>query len=135
MIVMTVSLPILNQIEFHLVQNRKENCHHDHIPFNLKGNGVLIFSVKLTCKYNPLCNFFPHLVFPYILIIAFSILIITKLIFISEYYNHTKFIVSLEIKKIKFNPVFIDLQINKKWIEFYFFDIWRRYRFCMVMIF
>ena len=25
---------LLNQMEFHLVQNRKENCHHDHIPFN-----------------------------------------------------------------------------------------------------
>ena len=25
-------------------ENRKENCHHDHIPFNLKGNGMLIFS-------------------------------------------------------------------------------------------
>ena len=23
---------------FPLVQNQKENCHHDHIPFNLKGN-------------------------------------------------------------------------------------------------
>ena len=34
---------ILNRIEFHLVQNRKENCHHDHIPFNLKENGNLFF--------------------------------------------------------------------------------------------
>ena len=31
-----------NQMEFHLVQNRKENCH---IPFNLKGNGNIVFSV------------------------------------------------------------------------------------------
>ena len=32
------SFPIdfLNRMEFHLVQNRKENCHHDHISFNLK---------------------------------------------------------------------------------------------------
>ena len=29
----------------HLVQNRKENCLHDHIPFNLKGNGMLVFSM------------------------------------------------------------------------------------------
>ena len=35
----------LTQMEFHLVQNRKENCHHDHIPFNVKGNGNIAFSV------------------------------------------------------------------------------------------
>ena len=29
----------------HLVQNRKENFHHDHIPFNVKGNGNIVFSV------------------------------------------------------------------------------------------
>ena len=27
------------------VQNRKENCHHDHIPFKLKENGILVFQV------------------------------------------------------------------------------------------
>ena len=31
--------------EIHLVQNRKENCHHDHIPFNMKENGNIVFSV------------------------------------------------------------------------------------------
>jgi len=36
----------LNQMEFHLVQNLKENCHHDHIPFNVKGKGNIVFSVK-----------------------------------------------------------------------------------------
>ena len=40
------TLDFLNQIEFHLVQNRKENCHHDQIPFNLKGNGNIVFSVQ-----------------------------------------------------------------------------------------
>ena len=45
MIVVTVFLSNLNQMEIHLVQNRKENCHHDHIPFNLKRNGILVFSV------------------------------------------------------------------------------------------
>ena len=30
-------------MEFYLVQIRKENCHHDHIPFNLKGNGNTSF--------------------------------------------------------------------------------------------
>ena len=39
-------LSISNQMEFHLVQNRMENCHHDHIPFNLKGNGNIVFSVQ-----------------------------------------------------------------------------------------
>ena len=44
MVVVTVFLSILNQIEFHLIQNRKENCHHDHIPFNVKENGNIVFS-------------------------------------------------------------------------------------------
>ena len=30
---------ILNQMEFNLVQNQKENRHQDHITFNFKGNG------------------------------------------------------------------------------------------------
>ena len=25
--------------------DRKENCHHDHIPFNVKKNGNIVFSV------------------------------------------------------------------------------------------
>ena len=25
----------------------KENCHHDHIPFNEKGNGNIVFSVQV----------------------------------------------------------------------------------------
>ena len=33
--------------EIHLVQNRKENCHHDHIPFDVKGNGNIVFSLQL----------------------------------------------------------------------------------------
>ena len=45
MIVVTVFLSILNQMKFHLVQNRKENCHHDHIPFNVRGNRNTDFSV------------------------------------------------------------------------------------------
>ena len=31
-----------NQIKF--VQNPKENCHHDHIPSILTGNGNIVFS-------------------------------------------------------------------------------------------
>ena len=41
----TVFLSILNEMDFHLVKNRKENCHHDQTPFNMKGNGILVFSV------------------------------------------------------------------------------------------
>ena len=50
MIVVTVFLSILNQMELHLVQNRKENYHHDHIPFNVKGNGSVVFSVRAACS-------------------------------------------------------------------------------------
>ena len=46
MIVVGVFLSILNQIEFHLVENRKENCQQNHIPFNVKGNGNIVFSLQ-----------------------------------------------------------------------------------------
>ena len=45
MIIVTVFFSIVNQMEFHLVQNRKENCQHDHISFNVKGNGDIVFSM------------------------------------------------------------------------------------------
>ena len=48
MIVVTVFLSILKQMDFHFVQNRKEYCHHDHIAFNLRGYGILVFSVQQT---------------------------------------------------------------------------------------
>ena len=48
----------LNQMQFHLIQitvvipfgseNRRENCHHDHISFNVKGNRNIVFSVYPT---------------------------------------------------------------------------------------
>ena len=25
----------------------RENCHHDHIPFNVKGNGIIVISVYI----------------------------------------------------------------------------------------
>ena len=28
-------------------ENRKKNCPHDHIPFNVKGNGNIFFSVYM----------------------------------------------------------------------------------------
>ena len=36
-------------MEIDLVQNLKENCPHDYIPFNMKGNGNIIFSVQEIC--------------------------------------------------------------------------------------
>ena len=36
----------LNGIPFG--SNWKENCHHDHIPFNVKGNRNIVFSVYIT---------------------------------------------------------------------------------------
>ena len=54
MVVLTVFLLILNQMEFHFVQNRKENYHHDRTPFDLKGNGNIVFSV--CCFSAHLCN-------------------------------------------------------------------------------
>ena len=52
MIVGTVFLSILKQMKIHLILNRKENCPHDHIPFNLKGNGILVSSVQVDDKKN-----------------------------------------------------------------------------------
>ena len=31
-----------------MIQNGKENCHHDHITFNVKGNGNKVFSVYVS---------------------------------------------------------------------------------------
>ena len=45
MIMVTVFLSILNQMEFHLVQYQKENCHYNHIPLYVKGNESIVFSV------------------------------------------------------------------------------------------
>ena len=43
MIMVIVFLSIMNQMEFFLFQNREERCHHDHIPFDLNGNGDIFF--------------------------------------------------------------------------------------------
>ena len=32
-------------------ENWKENCHHDHIPLNLKRNGNIVFSAYDIKKY------------------------------------------------------------------------------------
>ena len=50
LIMVTVFLLILSQMEFHLFQNLKGNCHHDHILFNVKGNRNLVFSVYTFVK-------------------------------------------------------------------------------------
>ena len=44
-------------MEYHLVQNLKENCYHDHILLNLKENGNLFFvSVFLCTESFFICN-------------------------------------------------------------------------------
>ena len=38
-------------------KNLKENCHHDHIPFNSKGNGNMVFTVyRLTDMWSSFCS-------------------------------------------------------------------------------
>ena len=37
MIVVSVFLLIINKPEFHLVQNQKENCHHNHFLLHRMG--------------------------------------------------------------------------------------------------
>ena len=46
MIVVTVFLSILSQMDFHLVRNRRENCHHDHIPFNVEVNSNIVDEIQ-----------------------------------------------------------------------------------------
>ena len=55
----TVFLSNLNQLELHLAQNRKENCHHDHIPFNVKGNENVVFSVDISRRHEILKTAYP----------------------------------------------------------------------------
>ena len=61
MIVVTVFLSILNTnwIPFGS-ENRKENCHHDHIPFNVKGNGNIVFSVYTPKPTDDITSEFIH---------------------------------------------------------------------------
>ena len=56
MIGVTGFILILNRMEFHLVQNQKKTCHHDRVPFDLKGNGNIVFSV-FCCSFFFLWNF------------------------------------------------------------------------------
>ena len=35
----------LNGIPFGSENRKNNSCHHDHIPLNLKGNGILVLSV------------------------------------------------------------------------------------------
>ena len=34
---------IMNQMEFRLIHNQKENCHYNHIPFKFENNQTTIF--------------------------------------------------------------------------------------------
>ena len=61
MIIVTVFLSMMNQMEFHLVQNWKENCHHDHIPFNVEGKNIRIYTIVLrglrrVINWSPSCR-------------------------------------------------------------------------------
>ena len=56
LIVVTIFRSILNQMDFHLVLNRKENYHHDHIPFTVKGNGNIVFSVHTEKPFRNVIN-------------------------------------------------------------------------------
>ena len=44
-IVVTGLLSFLTKWNSIWFKNRKETCHHEHIPFSLKGNGIQVFSV------------------------------------------------------------------------------------------
>ena len=52
---------ILDQIKFHLIQNRKENCHLDHIPFNLKRKWNTSFLSGYTQIFSKSCYIKPNL--------------------------------------------------------------------------
>ena len=56
MIAVTGLPSILNQKEFQFVQNRKENCHHDHIPLNLKEDGNIVLWVYWPSKMPKPCD-------------------------------------------------------------------------------
>ena len=45
MIILIVFILIMNQTEFPLVHNQKENCHKDHNSFNLKVIRILFLLV------------------------------------------------------------------------------------------
>ena len=99
LIVVTVFLPILNQMEFHLVQNRKENCHHDHIPFNVKRNGNIVFSVNTVAG---LCALYTRL-FTKIYTKApkaFVPVVSTRLFFWVIVWNQTKYLLVNNSKEI-----------------------------------
>ena len=40
-----------------LVSKSKENYHHDPIPFNVEGNGNIVFSVYRTQTHTNMCHF------------------------------------------------------------------------------
>ena len=43
----------INQTEFRLAHNQKQNCHYDHISSNLKGIVNQVFCVTYGCKLTP----------------------------------------------------------------------------------
>ena len=92
MIVVTDFLSNLNQMEFYLVQNRKENSHHNHIPFNVKGNENRVFSVYENAVQHvqmlALCSNASHM-FKYFLKFIIQICILSS-IFYDSYWPEKK---------------------------------------------
>ena len=64
MIVLTVFLLILNQIELHLFQIQKENCQCDDVPFNQKGIQKYFTELFLLKYQKILKNIFYKFQFP-----------------------------------------------------------------------
>ena len=62
MIVVTVFLSILNTngIRFGS-ENRKKNCHHDHLTFNVKENGNTVLSVAAANSSPSFNSVYPNL--------------------------------------------------------------------------
>ena len=49
---MTVFILIFNQMKFHLLQNQKENSHHDHIPFSVYMSSLMGSYMNINQTYS-----------------------------------------------------------------------------------
>ena len=58
---------VMNLMDFYLVQNRKENCHHDHIPFvferKLKYSFLSVGSARTTLSEQSLQSHYGVILF------------------------------------------------------------------------
>ena len=55
MIVVTVFPLTMNRMKFRLTHNQKQNCHYDHIPFNLKIIRNLYFLSQREIAFESCC--------------------------------------------------------------------------------